>query len=217
MRLFGSAIFQVKVGAVRQVFNVHKDIVCSASQYFQKLMSSRMKEACQGFVVLSDIVDDPNAFEKFVCYCYLGRYAYAGENGNPLEFHAKVYVLAERLRCEGLKTLSLRLAHEYCYPITENRTPSILSPDTIKAFGPVVAFSYDNTYDPNTGRDFDMEIIEEKTIKKPIQRDGLRMFLANLAAKNLTTLRANEDFMSVYGTYTDFSSDLLLVLDTTNR
>ncbi|KAK6502490.1 hypothetical protein TWF506_003071 [Arthrobotrys conoides] len=75
-----------------------------------------MKEAQEKVLTLNDEVDDADAFDMFVQYCYLKSYIVDEELYlDSLYLHARVYVLPERLGCIDLKTLALKRATELCY------------------------------------------------------------------------------------------------------
>ncbi|KAF3281835.1 hypothetical protein TWF132_011057 [Orbilia oligospora] len=149
-RLFDSDTLTVIVGDEQRKFNIHLGAVCSVSTYFKKLISSNMKEAQEKVLTLNDEVDDADAFDMFVQYCYLKSYIVDEELYlDSLYLHARVYVLAERLGCIDLKTLALKHATELCYG---SRNENLKTGEILRNLTQTILTVYTHTYDSNTGK-----------------------------------------------------------------
>jgi len=70
-RCLVSNIIQVKVGADQQIFNVHKDLLCYYSSYFERALNGDFKEAIDKSIELDD--EDPFIFQAFVSWLYTER------------------------------------------------------------------------------------------------------------------------------------------------
>ena len=65
---FTSEIIQVLVGPNEVRFNVHKDVICNASQFFNVCLNIGMVEARTNVVKLPE--DDPQAFDRALHFVY---------------------------------------------------------------------------------------------------------------------------------------------------
>ncbi|KAK6519089.1 hypothetical protein TWF281_003777 [Arthrobotrys megalospora] len=145
-RFFNSEIYTVLVGETNERFNVHATAM-ECSDYFRSLMASDMVEAHDKTVYLNSEVDSADAFEKFVQYCYFDDYTCGTDRADNFTRHAGVYLLADRLSCQGLKDLALRKTNAICGAAYSNEPDEILI-----AMSTVVAMVYENTYDIYSGK-----------------------------------------------------------------
>ncbi|KAF3278883.1 hypothetical protein TWF970_004427 [Orbilia oligospora] len=140
-RFFNTDTLGVFVGKQAKRFDVHISAV-ECAEFFKRLMTSAMIESRDKAVDLTSEIDTPDAFEKFVQYCYLQDYTCDKDRADTLTQHAAVYVLADRLICPGLK----KLAHEKARIVCENAHAE--KPDEVLfAIPAAVTLVYENTYD----------------------------------------------------------------------
>lgn len=92
----GSTDLQLKCRS--ETFNVHKQVLCSRSEFFWKACKGGFKEASSGVIDLSE--DDPDAVKAMLQFCYTIDYAY------DTALHAKVYAIAEKYNIKPLKDLA---------------------------------------------------------------------------------------------------------------
>jgi hypothetical protein len=108
---FISPTFCIRVGPAKTEYHLHKEILISKSLYFKNLLSSTFKgvEEASGVLTLDSHVDTDDAFQMFVEYIYLSDYdPPSPDRDGKCLLHARVYVLAERLCMEDLKSLALK-------------------------------------------------------------------------------------------------------------
>ncbi|KAK6341431.1 hypothetical protein TWF696_008506 [Orbilia brochopaga] len=216
-----SELLTVLVGAEQKRYNVHIDALCASSTYFRCLISSGLKEVKEQLVHLNSEVDDAVAFEAFIQFCYFSGY-WAKESLNrhhgTLHFHAKVYVLAERLGCVELKTMALDKATDLCSDLTNvaNEKLQKCLEKSLCLFGETVRIVYANTYDPHAGK---LPTVAQEASgsstpddTQQITRNGFRLLLANFAASHLPELKKSEGFMETHLDCPEFGTDLILFL-----
>ncbi|KAF3157652.1 hypothetical protein TWF569_000217 [Orbilia oligospora] len=208
-RLFDSDTLTVIVGDEQRKFNIHLGAVCSVSTYFKKLISSNMKEAQEKVLTLNDEVDDADAFDMFVQYCYLKSYIVDEELYlDSLYLHARVYVLAERLGCIDLKTLALKRATELCYG---SRNENLKTGEILRNLTQKILTVYTHTYDSNMGKlPFTKNEEADEESKETVRRDGFRLLLASFAAPHLSQLRKDGIFLDANNLCPNFAADLLI-------
>ncbi|KAK6349770.1 hypothetical protein TWF696_006046 [Orbilia brochopaga] len=142
--LFGADTLTVFVGEEAKRYNVHT-VAIGCSDYFRGLVASDMKEIQEKTVYLNSEVDNADAFDAFVQYCYFRDYISDEDRADTLAHHARVYSLADRLSCPGLKELALQKAtHLLC-----NASHSA---ELLIAVPAAVAMIYEHTYDAWGGR-----------------------------------------------------------------
>ncbi|KAF3931336.1 hypothetical protein ABW19_dt0208105 [Dactylella cylindrospora] len=238
--LFGSEPFTILIGDDSKPFHMHPAALeCSA--YFRGLLSSRMVESHKKTVHLNSEVDDVHAFEMFVQYCYFQDYIYSEERSDLLFHHAKVYALAEKLDCPGLKELALGKANTLC------NAAHLDKPDELLITLPnAVALIYEHTYDPTSGKmpedipigDSDRDdaggeatfavsggeqkqspglatSAEGASGTKPgtVKQagDGFRLLLSRFASAYLSILRNDPSFIATHHAFPDFATDVMLL------
>ncbi|KAF3925656.1 hypothetical protein ABW21_db0208414 [Orbilia brochopaga] len=200
----------VAVGHEQQIFNVHIEKICAASTYFRDLLSSSTADGAiekpKETVILNDAVDNVNAFEMFLQFCYLNTYLDNKiDKAHLLLLHARVYVLAEKLKCSPLKKLALRKATDWYRGYSMHTDGDILSqilPDVLDAISAV----YTHTVDTNSGCSVDSSLSETT-------RDVFRLLLAHFAAADLVRLRTERRFVDIHHSFPDFNTDMLLFMN----
>ncbi|RVD89402.1 uncharacterized protein DFL_000413 [Arthrobotrys flagrans] len=237
-RLFNNDTLAVFVGEDSKRFDVHKSAV-QCSEYFRRLMTSEMIESRGKAVYLTSEVDTPDAFNKFVQYCYLQDYLCDEDRVDSFAQHAAVYALAERLVCPILKCLALEKAKGVCDAAYPGKADEVLVVTPA-----VVALIYENTYDNHSAKligtpseskedgtselSSSVELAVEKCEKgqhgmkeaaageivvasKDIARDGFRMLLARFASVYISRLREQALFIAAHHAFPDFATDLMLL------
>jgi hypothetical protein len=94
----GSDIVKVFVGQERQLYQLHKTLLCAKYPYFQKCLGSNFEEGCQGEVVLEE--ENPCLFDNLVLWLYsqpLTKEAFDEAVG------VRAYLLADRFCMEGFR------------------------------------------------------------------------------------------------------------------
>jgi hypothetical protein len=70
-RDLGTEIVQVFVGSKRELFQVHKKLICSVSEFFDKAFKGGFAEASENQMELPE--DNPDIFAMFVAWLYKGE------------------------------------------------------------------------------------------------------------------------------------------------
>ena len=95
---FGTDIIVVNVKDMP--FNVHKDLICNACDYFQKCFSNdRWAETADGSINMPE--DDPNAFILILQWLYKGRIV-RDDNAQHVKDLISLYILSEKICLEEL-------------------------------------------------------------------------------------------------------------------
>ncbi|KAJ9644096.1 hypothetical protein H2199_003964 [Coniosporium tulheliwenetii] len=107
----------------REVFYVHKYIVCNDLEYFKKACSGKFKEGLTNVIELYD--DEPSAIKLMLEWIYSGDLPYYEEYNHPPNFHsttldrfrlyAATYVAADKYGAEALKAEIERRFRYCCY------------------------------------------------------------------------------------------------------
>ncbi|KAG7004695.1 hypothetical protein G7Y79_00024g056450 [Physcia stellaris] len=92
------SIVQLKVGPKKQLFHIHKGLLCSAAAYFRAALEGGFKEAREQKIQMPE--EDPAAFQRFQLWLYTGSLIElsANEEDRPT-WHTifSLYSMAERL------------------------------------------------------------------------------------------------------------------------
>ncbi|KAH0559002.1 hypothetical protein GP486_004383 [Trichoglossum hirsutum] len=169
---FTSPTLCISVGPAKTKYYLNRETIISKSPYFKSLLSFNGTEATSGAVTLDSAADTDDAFQMLVEYIYLSDYSppKLGRDRKCL-LHAGVYVLAERLCMEDLKSLALEkmaseLARAYTRVVIE-KTSGWESPirrtsgkqlesETVVR---LVEFTYENTPSPYTELGYDRDSV----------------------------------------------------------
>ncbi|KAI9716702.1 MAG: hypothetical protein M1812_005240 [Candelaria pacifica] len=98
-------IVKVHVGPQKQSFDVHEELLCHVSPFFQAALEGHFKEATTQVVELPE--DSPDTFQYFIQWLYrldLSHEAHDGGNPRFTQLH-RLYVLADKLQIKALKNL----------------------------------------------------------------------------------------------------------------
>ncbi|MCJ1243485.1 hypothetical protein MMC30_000682 [Trapelia coarctata] len=97
-KLFHGSTATLLVGDERRSFIVHKQLLCSVSDYFIAALEGNFKEATEQNIEFPD--EDPEIIERFLLWVYNGNILEKSETvvGIPYEVLASLYVFAES-RC----------------------------------------------------------------------------------------------------------------------
>ncbi|KAK6501428.1 hypothetical protein TWF481_009266 [Arthrobotrys musiformis] len=210
-RYCASEILTVSVGEHKRKYRVHLDAFRNASAWFERETLPKAKDSPQ-IVALSGKLDDIEAFEMFIQFTYIKNYIVPTKKVlDQLFVHAKVYVLAERLGCPDLKALALKRATKYC----------LASFETVSRYNGVlcslpraISTIYSCTSDPNSGKFPGQQGNDANGNPQGyVTRDGFRMLLAKISSCYLGELKKQHEFLQVHTNCSDFSTDLLLFLD----
>ncbi|KAF3192287.1 hypothetical protein TWF225_000541 [Orbilia oligospora] len=229
-RFFNTDTLGVFVGKQAKRFDVHISAV-ECAEFFKRLMTSAMIESRDKAVDSTSEIDTPDAFEKFVQYCYLQDYTCDKDQADTLTQHAAVYVLADRLICPGLKKLAHEKARMICKHAHAGKPDEVLL-----AIPTAVTLVYENTYDnhntklleplSNSEQDATNEAATEGPPKEKndaqkaadvksapaletTNRDSFRVLLSQFASFYISQLRTQEPFNSAHHRFPDFATDLM--------
>ena len=91
-------IVTVIVGEKKRVFKIHKNLLCSSSEFFKATLDGKFKEAEEREINLEE--EDPQTFERVVLWIYSGSLLEKNETSTTLGYAdlLKIYVFAEA-RC----------------------------------------------------------------------------------------------------------------------
>ncbi|MCJ1415788.1 hypothetical protein MMC32_002121 [Xylographa parallela] len=97
-KLIDDTIVTVIVGEKKRVFKIHKNLLCSSSEFFKAALDGKFKEAEEREINLAE--EDPQTFERVVFWMYSGSLLEKNETGMSLGYAdlVKIYVFAEA-RC----------------------------------------------------------------------------------------------------------------------
>ncbi|KAF3314406.1 hypothetical protein TWF173_004748 [Orbilia oligospora] len=231
---FSTDTLGVFVGKQAKRFDVHISAV-ECAEFFKRLTTSAMMESRDKAVDLTSEIDTPDAFEKFVQYCYLQDYTCDKDQTHTLTQHAAVYVLADRLK---------KLAHEKARMVCEHAHAE--KPDELLlAIPAAVTLVYENTYDShntklleplsNSQQDATNEAssstkgttategppkekndaqtaasnVKSAPALETTNRDSFRVLLSQFASFYISQLRTQEPFNSAHHRFPDFATDLM--------
>ncbi|RVD90213.1 uncharacterized protein DFL_001188 [Arthrobotrys flagrans] len=213
--IFDSETITILVGCEYKNFTIHVDTICTASASFKEFFSNRTENDEKKPVILDGEVDNVDAFEMFVEYCYLDTYFDSKySESHLLLLHARVYALAEKLKCFSLKDLALRKATDWCYGHSMqkgnvNSKFQDIHPDILDA----IRIIYTYTIDLNSGHLPSSVSKADDCEETAIVRDGFRLLLAHLAAVYLVDLRMANTFVEMHHAFPDFNTDMLLFMN----
>ncbi|KAK6523108.1 hypothetical protein TWF694_006006 [Orbilia ellipsospora] len=213
--LFGSDTFAVIIGREHKKFILHTETVCAVSPFFKKIISTTVNTSgvSKDDVCLDGEVDNVDAFEMFLQYCYLNTY-FDGKHGemHGLLLHTRVYVLAEKLKCTPLKKLALQKAKDYCLG-SNMKTGGNLFSDVFPIVLDAIALVYTYTVDINSGPLLSSTKEVSSDDEAEAKRDGFRLLLAQIVATNLEDMRRESRFVDLHHKFPDFSTDVLLFVN----
>ncbi|RDW81041.1 uncharacterized protein DSM5745_04598 [Aspergillus mulundensis] len=103
-RTLSGGIVNLTVGHSETPFDVHIELLCDRSPYFDKLLENRYTESPNGELVFSN--DDPDVFADFVSWVYCGNISTGLKSSRRLHFF-QLWTLAERFQVAELQELAL--------------------------------------------------------------------------------------------------------------
>lgn len=100
-------IVYVEVGDDATTFGIHRGLLCRQSSYFKAALSSNLKEAKEGAIVLES--EDVGIFERFNLWLYTGRFLKEGENVKDVgwETSFQIYIFAEKYGAHRLQNTTI--------------------------------------------------------------------------------------------------------------
>lgn len=113
---------QIDVGESNTPFDVHLELLCTCSSYFDNKFSSRCDEAvAEPFLCFPD--DDPQVFAQVILWMYRGDSSVEELQSKELDFLVRFWILAGKLEMKDLQKLVMG--------ICEKRSEH-MSQDTVK-------------------------------------------------------------------------------------
>ncbi|KAF3937814.1 hypothetical protein ABW19_dt0206430 [Dactylella cylindrospora] len=221
---FSSDVFTVVVGSNGRRFQLHKDVLARESGYFRGLFNAATREVLSNSVIMDSEVDDETAFDKFVQYIYLHEYTVSDNyDADSFLLNAKVYVLAEKLDCSGLKDRAILRASRIAAALSAWRSgtkkiygavPTKLSV-LILSLPEVIQLVYGYTYDENSGKLPSTGSFEksDKGVFKGseiAERDPFRLLLGRFSATCIGLIRQLDEFPDIISNSPEFLADVLL-------
>ncbi|KAF3212935.1 hypothetical protein TWF679_005503 [Orbilia oligospora] len=208
--LFSSEPVSIIVGPSKKSFTIHIDSLRRESTYFKEILSTKTSE--DGPFVLDGEEHNIDAFEMFVEYCYFGTY-FSSKHDEPhlLLLHARVYALAEKLRCLPLKAIALKKATEWSYGDSTRPEGSLLL-SIVANLVEAIRVVYTYTEDSGDGFILHRPIPSDPSGSLEITRDRFRLLLAKLAGMHLNALKNLGEFVKVHHKFADFNTDMLLFI-----
>lgn len=103
-RKLGNEIVQLVVGTDRETFSVHKKLLCSISQFFDKALNGSFEEASSNQIDLSEY--HPSIVSMFISWLYtqdLGFNTYYVDEISGVNTLIDLYAFADAKRCNALK------------------------------------------------------------------------------------------------------------------
>ncbi|RPA80323.1 hypothetical protein BJ508DRAFT_362680 [Ascobolus immersus RN42] len=203
-------------------FTLHTEYLSELSDYFKALHQFPGQESITNQLILSETCDHPVAFECFVQFIYLGNYS-IDKRHQPLDIvvHAMVYVLADRLLCTTLKTLSLQnLATALCSKDATNHclielldlvyrsTASASSARTNDE--DLIPAAKEQAYDLDEALNANSFSASVDPASNNIKTNPLRDLISRYAASCLTRLKESQRFYSLVEQYPDLAQEMVL-------
>ncbi|USW52049.1 Putative BTB/POZ domain-containing protein [Septoria linicola] len=98
-KLFGDARWSnLEIRCGEKTWKVHRNIVCSQCEFFEKATEGSFRESSNGVVVLEE--DDPSAIEVLLRFFYTGTYVVPTDDGekswSPLALPVLVHTMADK-------------------------------------------------------------------------------------------------------------------------
>ncbi|KAK6498202.1 hypothetical protein TWF506_004441 [Arthrobotrys conoides] len=204
--LFSSEPISILVGPSQRRFTIHADALGRESAYFNEILLA--KAHINGDLLLKGDEVSTDAFEMFVEYCYFGTYFGSKfDESQSLLLHARVYALAEKIKCPALKAIALQKAMKWGSGEIANPDASSLS-ERIPDFLEAIRIVYTHTVDSKYG----LSSCDTKPNDPGIMSGDFRLLLAHLAAINLNALRKLRNFLKLHQTLPDFNTNMLWFL-----
>lgn len=173
---------QIKTGGTWR--NVHKLVLCAQSDFFDKACSERFKEGIEARIDLEE--DPPDAVAAMLSFLYLFDYKIPEQQESmDLQFHAKVYVIAEKYDISCLKE------HAFQQIRSKNSSYRLLQNEQIHDFISMIEITYNGT--PEADR-------------------TLRDFVCQWAKKNITSLAMQKEFEDLLESGGNFAKELVRTL-----
>ncbi|KAI9778074.1 MAG: hypothetical protein M1839_008378 [Geoglossum umbratile] len=223
---FTSPTLRIIVGPAKTEYYLHKEILISKSPYFSALLSSSFVgiEVASGTVTLNTGVDTDDAFQMLVEYLYHSNYNPPGEAGRDSDclLHVGVYVLAERLCMEDLKSLAFRKLFKELARVELYMSGAQLLSSTVAQLAETL---YENTPSPHPQSCDDGMSTGGPSQEGPVspgpnhvktgvpedeRRDKMRTLVARYAASKLVQMTKDPSFMAAVRNSGEFAEDLIL-------
>ncbi|PMD18101.1 hypothetical protein NA56DRAFT_258582 [Hyaloscypha hepaticicola] len=112
----GTEIVQLVVGSDRKIFSVHKKLLCSVSEFFDKALTGRFAEASSNQMDLPE--DHPAIVSMFISWLYtedLKFDMYECDENSGVTTLIDLYVFADAKRCNALKNAAMDTLQDGLY------------------------------------------------------------------------------------------------------
>ncbi|KAJ5798384.1 uncharacterized protein N7503_007680 [Penicillium pulvis] len=104
-------IVQIDVGESNTPFDVHLELLCTCSSYFDNKFSSRCDEAItEPFIFFPD--DDPQVFAQIILWMYRGDNSVEELKSKELDFLIRLWILAGKLEMKDLQKLVMAICEK---------------------------------------------------------------------------------------------------------
>lgn len=117
---------QIDVGETKTPFDVHLELLCTCSPYFDSLFHKRFDEAiAEPFIYFPD--DDPQVFAQVVLWMYRGGNSLEALGCKKMDFLVRLWILAGKLEMADLQNSVMAI----CKQKADQKPTAILGQDTV--------------------------------------------------------------------------------------
>lgn len=111
----------IYVGAPKQKFSIHKNLICGSSKFFDRAFNGGFIEAAIGQLDLPE--DSPTTFEHFVGWLYRSRvdFSASDDDDTPLLRLIDLYNFGDAKLCSGLKNAAMDSLQDLLHENHEQR------------------------------------------------------------------------------------------------
>ncbi|KAL3475724.1 hypothetical protein BJX99DRAFT_229195 [Aspergillus californicus] len=127
-RTLSGGIVNLNVGASETPFDMHIELLCDRSPYFDNMLADRCTDLWQRELVFPN--DVPHVFADFVSWAYCGSISSAGTATDPSRIlHLfQLWTLAEKFQVPGLRDL----AFANCKELLDAKPDSLVGSNAVK-------------------------------------------------------------------------------------
>lgn len=119
-------VVQIDVGESQTPFDVHVELLCTCSPYFESLFHNRFDGAiAEPLVHLPD--DDPQVFAQVILWMYRGDSSVEALGSKKIDFLSRLWILAGKLEMADLQNLVMAT----CQEKSDQNPKACLGQDTV--------------------------------------------------------------------------------------
>lgn len=126
-RDLSGGVIKIDVGVSKVPFDVHLELLCACSPYFESLFQQRFEQA------LSDEVlcfpdDDPPVFAQLILWMYRGNDSLEALKGKKMDFLVRLWILASKLEMAEFQNSVIMV----CTAKTDDSPTGLMSHETVR-------------------------------------------------------------------------------------